>query len=67
MRLLEPMIMCETRIVRRLALFIYSLCLRKVKKIIKISEYKKVDKVEYTPKNIIEFVQTGYLREDHID
>ena len=62
MRLLEPMILSETRIVRRLALFIYSLCLRKVRKVIKISEFKKVDNVEYTPKEIIDFVQSGYLR-----
>jgi hypothetical protein len=36
MRLLEPMIMSETRIIRRLALFVYSLCMRKARKIIKV-------------------------------
>jgi hypothetical protein len=42
MRLIEPMVMSETRIIRRLALFVYSLCIRKARKIIKVYEIKKL-------------------------
>lgn len=42
MQLLEPLILSDTRIVRRLALFVYSLCFRKIEKIVKGTETKKV-------------------------
>ena len=56
MRLLEPMIMSEIRIIRRLALFVYSLCIRKARKIVKVYSQEKVESIEYKPKEIIEFV-----------
>ncbi len=40
--------------------------MRKARKIIKVYEVKKVVTIEYNPKEVSEFLQTGYLREGHI-
>lgn len=64
MKILEKMIVSDTRIIRRASIFVYSCCFRKAKKAVKMYETKEVENVKYNkPKTIYELYKTGYVRE----
>jgi hypothetical protein len=61
---LAKLILSETRIIRRISLFAYSLCLRKAKQSVKLYEEVQVDALKYSKaKTIHEIFNSGYIRD----
>ena len=65
---MESLIQSEYRIVRRLAIFAYSFCIRRARQAIKITQRVECKEVKYAQvKTVDELYESGFLREEHIN
>jgi hypothetical protein len=64
LRELAKLIQSDTRIIRRIALFVYSFCLRKAKQAVRSTREVVLPEERYArPKTIQEIYESGYLRD----